>query len=231
MPEAPAQNGHADGHFHFNGNGHAHLAGHSTAAAAPLWSPPAPPKDIQVVTEDDQAAWNKAMRFCALWEEAIVRSGTISSSAFTLADKKAAYGYFQKRPQATGLFQIAVATHAWQLAREGAQPRGKRRELYHIPHSLDPRQFLSSMHSGKIEAEVGLFQKVNAWKTLRWWFTESELVYWGWDKAKVPVMILDPDQLWEYDPRAPRYYQDRRRALPPEVTAVVNQTQEKPKKP
>ena len=71
--------------------------------------------------------------------------------------------------------------------------------------------------------KVGLFADVNAWKNLRWWFTESELVYWGGFK-KIPVMALDPGQLWEYDPDAPNYYRDRNRALPPEVVAVVNHT-------
>jgi hypothetical protein len=80
------------------------------------------------------------------------------------------------------------------------------------------------MSTGKVEAEVGLFDDVNAWETIRSWFTESELVYWGWNKAKLPILPLDPDQLWEYDPCTPRYYLDRHRDLPPEVAAVVHQT-------
>lgn len=93
------------------------------------------------------------MRFCALWQEAIVRSGTVSSSAFTFPDKKAAYSYFQAHSAAGGFFTLAVAVNAWLLAQEGAQPRNSRRKVYHIPHSLDPRQFLGSMNSGKIEAK------------------------------------------------------------------------------
>jgi hypothetical protein len=31
-----------------------------------------------------------------------------------------------------------------------------------------------------------------AWMTLRSWFTESELVYLGWNNAKVPIMALKP---------------------------------------
>jgi len=221
-PKAPAQPGQAN--TKVNGNGDLRPASApATAAAPPPWSPPHPPKDIAVVTEADQKAWRKAMRFALMRQEAIVRSRTLASSAFTLADKQAAYAYFQAHPAVTGDFPLAVAIHAWQLAREGAQPRNKRRQLYHIPHSLDPRQFLRSMTTGKIEAEVGLFDEVNAWETLRWWFTQSELVYWGWNKAKLPIVPLDPDQLWEYDPAAPRYYLDRHRDLPPEVAAVVNQ--------
>jgi hypothetical protein len=79
------------------------------------------------------------------------------------------------------------------------------------------------MTTGKIEAEVGLFEDVNAWETIRSWFTESELLYWGWDKTKIPVLPLDPDQLWEYDLATARYYRDRHRDLPLEVAAVVNQ--------
>jgi hypothetical protein len=221
-PKAPAHPGQAD--TKVNGNAHVHVPnGPSTAAAPPPWSPPPPPKAIQVVTDDDRAAWRKAMRFCALWQEAIVRSGTLRSSAFTLPDKQAAYAYFQAHPEAAGFFPLAVAFHAWQLAREGAQPRNQRRRLYHIPHSLDPRQFLGSMTTGKVEAEVGLFDEVNAWETLRWYFTQSELVYWDWPAAKIPIEPLEPDQLWEYDPAAPRYYLDRRRDLPPEVAAVARQ--------
>jgi hypothetical protein len=58
-----------------------------------------------------------------------------------------------------------------------SSPRNPHRFLYHIPHSLDPRQFLASMSTGKVEAEVGLFDDVNAWETHRWWFTESELIH------------------------------------------------------
>jgi|YNPNPStandDraft_1061719.scaffolds.fasta_scaffold14376_2 hypothetical protein len=223
-PKAAAQPGQANANSNVTSNGHPDAPnGPPTAAAPPPWSPPAPPKAIQVVTDDDQRAWRKAMRFALMWQEAIVRSRTLASSTFTLADKKAAYAYFRDHPAVTGDFPLAVAIHAWQLAREGAQPRNQRRQLYHIPHSLDPRQFLASMHSGKVEAEVGLFDDVNAWETIRSWFTESELVYWGWDKARLPILHLDPDQLWEYDPATPRYYLDRHRELPPEVAAVVHQ--------
>ena len=52
------------------------------------------------------------MRFPLMWQEAIVRSGMVSSSSFTLADKKAAYGYFQHHPAVTGSFPLAVAIHA-----------------------------------------------------------------------------------------------------------------------
>jgi hypothetical protein len=221
-PKAPAHPGQPNAQV--NGNGDPRPAnGPPTAAAPPPWSPPPPPNSIQLVTDDDQRAWRKAMRFALMWQEAIVRSRTLASSAFTLADKQAAYRYFRDHPAVTGDFPLAVAIHAWKLARQGDQPRNKRRQLYHIPHSLDPRQFLASMSTGKVEAEVGLFDDVNAWETHRYWFTESELVYWGWNKAKLPIVPLDPDQLWEYDPATPRYYLDRHRDLPPEVAAVVHQ--------
>jgi hypothetical protein len=176
---------------------------------------------LQVTTAEDQQAWAKAMRFCALWQEAIVRTDTVSSSAFTFPDKKAAFSYFQANPAVGGFFTIAVAINAWLLAKDGAQPRNKRRALYHVPHSLDPRQFLGSMNSGKIEAEVGLFVQVNSWETLRGWFTESELVHFGWRKDRIPVLAMDADQLWENDPRAFAYYSDRHREPPPEVAVLT----------
>ena len=222
-PPAPKASAHpGQPHAKVKVNGHV-PNGHPTDSPPPPWSPPSPPKAIQVVTDDDRAAWRKAMRFRALWEEAIVRSGALTSSVFTLSDKQAAYAYFQDHPEAAGFFPLAVAIRAWQLARQGTQPRNKRRRLYHIPHSLDPHQFLGSMTTGKIEAEVGLFDEVNAWETLRWYFTQSELAYWGWTVANIPMVALEPDQLWEYDPNAPGYYRDRHRDLPPEVAAVVNQ--------
>jgi hypothetical protein len=189
-------------------------------AAPTLWSPPAPPKAIQLLTAEDKTAWEKAMRFSALWEEAIVRSNVTSCSAFTFADKSAAFAYFKKHPEIVGWFALAVAIHAWKLAVEDAQPDNSRQRVYHIPFSLDPRRFLGSMQSGKIEAEVGLFVRVNAWDTLRSFFTESELRFFGW--SKVPVQAMEPDHLWEYCSLAPRYYRDRNRDLPPEVLAVVN---------
>jgi hypothetical protein len=33
------------------------------------------------------------------------------------------------------------------------------------------------MSTGKVEAEVGPFDDVNARETHRWWFTESELIH------------------------------------------------------
>lgn len=141
---------------------------------------------------------------------------------FTLSDKRAAYSHFLKHPHVGGFFALAVAIHAWQLARQKTQPEQRRRRLYHIPHSLDPRQFLGSMASGKVQAEVGLFVEVNTWPTLRWYFTETELTFWGWAKA-VPIMAIEADQLWEYDPTVPNYYRDPKRDLPPEVAAVVEQ--------
>jgi hypothetical protein len=120
-PKAPARNGHArvngQANAKVNGNGRIHTpTGPSTAAAPPRWPPPPPPKCIQLETTEDRAAWRKAMRFCALWEKAIVRSGAVTSSAFTLADKQAAYSYFQAHPEIVGLFPVAVAIHAWQLS-------------------------------------------------------------------------------------------------------------------
>ena len=155
VPKATAHNCHANtkanGQTNVNGNTHANAkSGSSTAAAPPPWSPPPPPKCIHLETDQDRTAWRKAMRFCALWEEAIVRSGALGSSNFTLTDKQAAYSYFQKHPETSGLFTLAVAIHAWHLAYDRAQPDNSRRRVYHIPHSLDPRHFLGSMHSGKI---------------------------------------------------------------------------------
>lgn len=219
VPKAPIH--HTDATLNYNGD--VHTTSHRTDAAPPHWSPPDPPKAIQVVTKDDQIAWRKAMRFCAMWQEAIVRSECLTSSVFTLADKQAVYSYFLHNYTVRGFFPLAVAMNAWEIARADVQPRNKHRRLYHIPHSLDPRQFIGSMNSGKIEAEVCMFYNVNAWETHRWWFTESELVYWGWNKASIPIKAIKPDQLWEYFPSAPNYYRARHRDLPPEVAAVVQQ--------
>jgi hypothetical protein len=45
---------------------------------------------------------------------------------------------------------------------------------------------------------VGWLWNINAWETLRSRFTESELVYWDWPVAKIPIEPPEPDQLWEY---------------------------------
>ena len=53
-----------------------------TVTAPPPWSPPDPPQALHVTTDEDQKAWIKAMRFCALWQEVIVCTGTVTSSSF-----------------------------------------------------------------------------------------------------------------------------------------------------
>lgn len=78
------------------------------------------------------------------------------------------------------------------------------------------------MASGKLEAEVGLFTTVKTWVTLRLWFTESELRFFGWNK--VPMMALEPNDLWKSDLEAPKYYTVRKLDLPSEVKAVINLT-------
>lgn len=62
---------------------------------------------------------------------------------------------------------------------------------------------------------------MNSWETLRGWFTESELIHFGWSNDKIPVLAMDVDQLWENDPSAVAYYSDRHRDPPPEIAALV----------
>ena len=135
-PKAPAHNGQAK---QVNGNGHVHApSSSSTAAAPPPWSPPPPPKCIQLETDEDRIAWRKAMRFRALWEEAIVRSGTVSFQLLHPGRSSRPLTPISRPIQRSGgFFPVAVAIHAWQLAQEGAQPKNNRRHA--LPHSPQPR--------------------------------------------------------------------------------------------
>jgi len=47
---------------------------------------------------------------------------------------------------------------------------------------------------------------------------DSELRYFGF--TKIPVLEINPDNLWEYHPSTPDFYRIRELPLPPEMVAV-----------
>ena len=189
--------------------------GRSHAAASPLWTPPPPPASIKVEDANGLTAWEKATRFCALWAQAIMRLGWITTCTPTLNDQKAAHTFFVDTPQAGTFWAVAVAISAWGLTQERKKDGWDK--LYHVRDSLDLRSFLPSLASGKLESEVGRFVTINIWADLRQCLTADELLYYGWPAAKVPVKALKTDEVWENSEQAPNYYRDRKLPLPREV--------------
>ena len=176
---------------------------------------PPPPASIKLDDEEAQTAWKNASRFCTLWAQAIMRLNHVTTCSPTSGDLKAALQFFLDHPQTESFYTVAVATDAWALSLESKQPKWDR--LFHVRHSLDLPSFLRTFASEKLESEVGRFMTINAWADLRTCFTQSELVFYGWPAAKIPIVGLEPDDIWENLADAPTYYRDRKLPFPREV--------------
>lgn len=61
--------------------------------------------------------------------------------------------------------------------------------------------------------------KVNAYTSLRWYFTDSELRQQGFP-ITVGLNVASSDECWENDPHAPGYYKKHGIEMPPEVHAA-----------
>jgi len=209
MPPAPAHDPSKEG-----------SNGPLSPPASPLWTPPPPPMSLKVDNEAKRTAWMRATKFCALWAQAITRLNFLSTCTPTTPDYQAAFKFFLNHPETGSFFPVAIAIDAWFLTRE-PEPTGYD-DLYHVRTSLEIRRFFQSLASGKLESEVGRRFTINAWDDLRLCFTESELIHYGWPVSRVPIKGLKPDQLWENDPDALKYYRDRNLPLPLEVAEADN---------
>jgi hypothetical protein len=106
---------------------------------------------------------------------------------------------------------------AWQAA-DQVKKKGGFDPAWACRRSMDIQSFLSRV--SKILSELGANgYEVNAYRTLRYLFTDSELSKQGFN-TKVCLEVLDPKDCWENDPEAPAYYRDNGLEMPSEVRAA-----------
>ena len=182
------------------------------------WTPPEMPPGLSNTAEDIKA-WRKGSVFCKLWCEAIVRLHFVTICKPTPKDQQRAFKFFCENPQIGPFFSIAVASSAWCIP-DNKKKNNKWDSLFHCRQAYEIKQFFAVFESGKLEPEIGRADwEINAFEDLRAAFTESELKFFGFDKT--PVLAIDRDYLWEYQPDTPDYYRVRKFDLPPEVAAAA----------
>lgn len=158
----------------------------------------------------------KVNRFCYYWTEAGRRTGQIDVLAIEKREREALRKFFTVNPDSTGWF-AAVATLAWQ-AGEDVKKKGSHDPAWACRRSKDIQTFLKLL--SRILTELGSNgYKVNAYRHLRWWFTDSELRNQGF-KVNAGLGVLDAVECWENTPDALAYYEDNGLEIPPEVRAA-----------
>jgi hypothetical protein len=199
----------------------------STGLALQPWRPPRAPADLIVETPDQQVAWRKASRLCTLYSQVVMRSRCANTCQLSHRDAVCAFNFFGECPASGAFYVTGVFINALLLANDTDHENGSYDHIWHCRFALDFRKFLAFVKSGKIESELGRAgNKINTWSSLRLFFTQSELIYYGWSPKKIPIMSLQPDDPWENDPAARTFYLDRGLALPPEFECVNNNSDE-----
>jgi hypothetical protein len=204
-----------------NRNGH-DTTGQSADAAPPRWRPARPPANLVIDTPEQRQAWNRASRLCTFYSQVMMRSGHARSCDLTHSDKVRAFKFFSDCPQSGALYVTSVFINALLLVDDDQADHGEGYDdIWYCRSALNFQKFLAYVKSGRIESEIGRAGwKINAWRELRLYFTESELLYYGWASDKIPIVRIKPDEQWESDPSAQTYYRDRNLPLPIEIQAI-----------
>jgi hypothetical protein len=196
--------------------------GQPAAAAPPPWRPARPPSDLIIETPDQQRAWKLGCRLCVLYAEVFMRSGHARTCKLNHNDSVRAFNYFNRYPQCGAFYVTSVFILALMLVTDNESGNGYDK-LWHSRWAVDFRRFLAYLESGRIESEIGRAgTKINTWRALRLYFTQSELIHFGWDPNNIPAVRIDPDDIWEADPDAADYYQTQQLPLPVEVQVVLD---------
>lgn len=206
---------------HATRNHHHHSTATPAGSALRPWRPARPPADLIVETPDQQEAWARASRFCALYSQVVMRSDSARTCQLSHHDGVSAFRFFSECPASGSFYMTGVFIDALLLANEMDRENGSYDPIWHCRFALNFRKFMAFAKSGKIESEIGFAgNKINTWSSLRLYFTQSELIFYGWLPDNIPIMRLRPDELWENDPLARSFYRDRGLDLPPECECV-----------
>ena len=167
--------------------------------------------------QDHARVERQVSNFCYYWDEAGRRSGYLELVQINEGDRKALRTFFENESVCPGWF-AAVAIRAW-AAGEDIKKKGNFDPVWGCCRSKDIQSFIRLR--SRILSELGANRfKVNAYKNLRRYFTDSELRNQGFD-VEVGLEVLNPARCWENDEDAPGYYVDRSTEMPPEVRAVL----------
>jgi hypothetical protein len=163
-------------------------------------------------TPDPAYIEEKVNRFCYYWTEAGRRTGHIDVLAIEKREREALRQFFTGNQQSTGWF-AAIAILAWQAGDEV-----KAKGVWACRRSKDIQTFLQLLSRILTELSSNGYN-VNAYRHLRWWFTDSELRNQGF-KVNAGLDVLEPDECWENTPDALAYYEKNGLEMPPEVSAA-----------
>ena len=206
-------------------NSHHNSTATPAGSALRLWRPARPPADLIVETPDQQASWVRASRFCTLYSQVVMRYGSAKTCQLSHNDAVCAFRFFSECPASGSFYITGVFIDALLLANEMDRENGSYDPIWHCRFALNFRKFMAFVKSGKIESEIGFAgNKINTWSSLRLYFTQSELIFYGWLPENIPIMRIRQDELWENDPLAPSFYRDRGLDLPPEFECVKSNT-------
>jgi hypothetical protein len=173
--------------------------------------PSAAPSDSYPSAEDQAAT------FIHYWTEAGRRSGYLDLIHVLKSDRQALVDFFAKNDVDCG-WLAAVAINSWRAC-ANVERRDGYDTAWACRRSKDIQTFLRLR--SKILNELGANRyKVNAYKTLRRLFTDTELHRQGFD-VHSGLEVVRADRCWENAGDAPGYYEDNGLESPPEVSAAL----------
>jgi hypothetical protein len=157
-------------------------------------------------------------RFIYFWSEAGRRSGHLDFVNVSHGDRKALSEFFMTE-KVKASWMAAVAINAWQAGDE-LKKNGRYDGGWACRRARDIQTFLRLRN--RILNELGANgYKVNAYKDLREWFTDSELNQHGFE-INAGLGVVSSDDCWENDEDAPAYYERNGLEMPLEVQASLN---------
>lgn len=151
-----------------------------------------------------------------------MRSTTARSRELCRGDAERAFRYFVEYVQQTAFYTAGILIKACSATQHSKRDQGFDK-FWHCREVMNFPTFIRYMASGEIESEIGCAgHKINTWYALRMFFTQSELLYYGWKPDRIPSIRIDRDELWEHCGDALDFYTSRGLRLPDEVQAALN---------
>jgi hypothetical protein len=201
---------------HLNGQ---RPSGPSAELAPPHWRPARRPADLTIETPEQQTAWRSASRLCTLYSQVMMRYDETSCCDLPRSDHLRAFKFFSDFTQSRSFYLTGLCIRALLLRNDSDfDANGGYDGIWHCRWVLNFAKFLAYVKAGKIESEIGhAGVKINTWYELRMFFTESELIFYGWRSDKIPIMPIEQSDLWETDPAATLFYRNRNLPLPVEI--------------
>lgn len=163
------------------------------------------------------SAKEQAESFVWLWIEAGRRTGAVELVNVLKSDRELLEKFFREN-NVDCCWMVAMAIKAW-FAADKVERSGGFDTVWGCRRSKDIQTFLR--FRSKILNELGANGiKVNAYKNLRRWFTDSELRQQGFE-ILAPLELIQASRCWEDASEASAYYEGFELEMPPEVRAAL----------